>query len=124
MPVLDVDVQVLEDPHDARGVGRRAIAGDGHEIDLAEKRQLAHQIGHEEDGAFEHADQEKFAPLVLGRYLAAQLGDALAQLLLRDEDFTHTGVEMSIVHSHLSPCSRDFIAGGASSSLVAFTAVS
>ena len=35
---LDRRVEVLEDPHDAAGVGRRAVGGDGHEVDLARAR--------------------------------------------------------------------------------------
>ena len=55
-------VEVLEDPHDARGVGRRAVGGDGHEVDLARRRRCcAHQVGQEEDGALEHADQQQVA---------------------------------------------------------------
>src|SRR5579884_1844833 len=44
VPALDVDVKILEDPHDARGVGRRAVARDRHEVDLAGHGQVAHQV--------------------------------------------------------------------------------
>src|SRR5206468_7293762 len=40
---FDVDVEVLEDPDDARGVGRGAVARDRHEVDLAGHGDRAHQ---------------------------------------------------------------------------------
>ena len=55
---------------------RRAVAGDRHEVDLAGNRQLAHQVGHEEDGALEDADEQQVAALVVGRDLLAELRDA------------------------------------------------
>src|SRR5262249_61437871 len=48
VPALDVDVQVLEDADDAGAVLRGAAARDGHEIDLAGDRQMAHGGGHAE----------------------------------------------------------------------------
>ena len=77
VPARDVDVEVLEDPHDARGVGRRAVARDRHEVDLARDDELAHQVGHEEDGALEHADEQQVAARVVGRDLRAERRDAL-----------------------------------------------
>ena len=74
-PPLDVDVEVLEDPDDARGVGRRAVARDRHEVDLARDRQVAHQVGHEEDRALEDADEQQVAAGVVGRDLGAELRD-------------------------------------------------
>src|SRR6188472_3953688 len=49
---LDVDVEVFEDAHDPGGIGRVAVARDGHEVDLAGDGQVPHQVGHEEDRAF------------------------------------------------------------------------
>ena len=85
-------VEVLEDPHDARGVGRRAVAGDGHEVDLAGDVELAHQVGEEEDRALEHADQDQVAALVVAADLGAELGDAPLELLGRDEGLADRGV--------------------------------
>ena len=67
---LDRRVEVLEDPHDARGLRRRAVGGDGHEVDLARHVDLAHQVGEEEDRALEHADQQQVAAGVVARDLA------------------------------------------------------
>ena len=58
---LDRRVEVLEDPHDAAGVGRRAVGRHGHEVDLARDLDVAHEVGQEEDGALEHADQQQVA---------------------------------------------------------------
>src|SRR5581483_699839 len=41
---LDVDVEVLQDPDDPRGVGRGAVARDRHEVDLARDGDRAHQV--------------------------------------------------------------------------------
>ena len=86
VPALDVDVEVLEDPHDARGVGRGAVARDRHEVDLARDRDRAHQVGHEEDRALEHADEQQLAAGVVGGDLRAELADARLQALLVDQD--------------------------------------
>ena len=66
----DVDVEILEDAHDARGVGGRAVARDRHEVDFARDRELAHEVGHEEHGSLEHADEEEIAARVVGGDLA------------------------------------------------------
>src|SRR5439155_19031457 len=79
---LDVDVQVLEDPDDTGAVGRGAVAGDGHEVDLAGNGQLAHQIRHEEDGSLEDAYQQRLAARVVARNLLPEFGDATAQRFL------------------------------------------
>src|SRR3954453_20888554 len=55
----DRAVEVLEDPHHARGVGRGAVGRHRHEVDLARDLDVAHEIGEEEDGTLEHADQEQ-----------------------------------------------------------------
>src|SRR5215211_1320325 len=60
--VLERDVEVLEDADDPRRVARSPVAGDGHEVDLAGDRQLAHEVGHEEDRALEDADEQEVAP--------------------------------------------------------------
>src|SRR6266516_422989 len=56
---FDVDVEVLEDPDDAGGIGRVAVARERHEVDLAGDGEVPHQVGHEEDGTLEDADQEQ-----------------------------------------------------------------
>src|SRR5262245_53636343 len=56
VPSLDRDVEVLEDAHDARRVDARAVARDGHEVDLARHLDPPHEVGHEEDGALENGD--------------------------------------------------------------------
>ena len=48
--------------------------------------QPPHQVGHEEDGALEHAEQEQVAAGVVGGDLVAELGDARLQRVLVDED--------------------------------------
>ncbi len=50
----------------------RAVAGDGHEVDLAGNRDAAHQVGEEEHGALQHADHEEVAARVVGADLACR----------------------------------------------------
>src|SRR5918992_3777002 len=102
VPGLDVDVEVLEDADDARRVGGRAVAGDGHEVDLARHGQAAHQVGHEEHGALEHADQEQVATGVVGGDLLAQLGDPVLQRDLVDEDALDGGQQLGLAHARSS----------------------
>src|SRR5207244_11521846 len=73
---LDVDVQVLEDPDDPGRVGLGPVARNRHEVDLARDRKRAHEIGHEENGALEDADQQQIPARVIGRDLLSQLDDA------------------------------------------------
>ena len=70
VPVEDVGLQVLDDPHPAGpgGVGR-----DGEEVDLRDDRELADQVGEEEHAALEHGDEED-AVGVGGRELAGRGG--------------------------------------------------
>ena len=87
MPVLDRDVEVPEDAHDARGVARGAVARDRHEVDFAGDGQLAHQVGHEEDRALEHADEQQVAARVVGRDIPGQGNRRACEArLLVDED--------------------------------------
>ena len=79
-------VEVLEDPHDAGGLGRRAVGRDGHEVDLAGHVDVAHQVGEEEDGALQHADQQQVLALVVARDLRAQLAHAVLEVVGLDED--------------------------------------
>src|SRR5436305_2359087 len=99
VPALDVDVQVLEDPNDARAVGRGAVTGDRHEVDLAWHRQLPHQVGHEEHGALEDADQQRLSAGVVARDLVAELLDARTERVLLDEDLADAPLELSLIHA-------------------------
>src|SRR3954468_21324758 len=96
---LDVDVEVFQDPHDPGGVGRVAVARDGHEVDRAGHGQVPHQVGHEENGALQHADQQQVAALVVGRDLGAQLGDATGERLPVDQDLADGRFELGLAHA-------------------------
>src|SRR5699024_6505598 len=56
---LDVAVQVLQDADDAGGAGGVAVGADGHELQLVRDLQLAGEVGDEEDGTLEHADEDE-----------------------------------------------------------------
>src|SRR5581483_965823 len=99
VPPLDVDVEVLEDPDDARRVGLGAVARDRHEVDLAGHRQVPHQVGHEEDGALEDADQEELAARVVCRDLLAEPGDPRAQGVGVDQDLADRLLQLRSHHA-------------------------
>ena len=78
--VLDRGVEILEDAHDPGGVGRRAVGGDRHEIDLHRDLDQAHQVGEEEHRALQHPHQQQRRRCrVVARDLLAELGHAQAQ---------------------------------------------
>src|SRR5207302_3767594 len=80
-------------------VGRGAVARDRHEVELARDREVPHQVGHEEDGPLEHADQEQVAAGVVGRDLLPELGDASAQALLLDQHLVDGALERALGHA-------------------------
>ena len=89
---FDGGVEVLEDAHDAAGVGGRAVGGHGHEVDLARDLDVAHEVGQEEHGALEHADQQQVLARVVARDLGGQLADPVLELVGLDEDLADGGV--------------------------------
>ena len=60
---------------------------------------MPHQVGHEEDGTLEHADQEQVTTLVVARDLDAELGHAGAQALPVDQDLAHRPFQLRLTHS-------------------------
>ena len=57
--IVDVAVEVLEDPHHARRRRRRAVGADRHELELRGQRNRAGQVGDEHHRALEHGDQQQ-----------------------------------------------------------------
>src|SRR4051795_5534380 len=88
----DRAVEVLEDPHHARGIGLRAVGGDRHEVDLAWDVDVAHEVGQEEDRALEDAHQQQVALGVVGRDLPVDLADLRLEVVGLDEDLADLGV--------------------------------
>src|SRR5207247_359195 len=99
---LDVDVEVLEDADDTRGVRGVAVARDRHEVDLAGDRQAAHQVGHEEDRPFQDADEQEVAAVVVRRDLLAELRDPPLQGVSIDQDVGDGPLELCRTHSFRS----------------------
>src|SRR6266849_6366699 len=63
----DLEVEVLQDPHDAGGPGGGAVAGHGHEVELERQADLPGQVTHKNEGALEDTDQEQVTtPVILG----------------------------------------------------------
>src|SRR3954465_177255 len=62
---LDLVVEVLEDPHDARGMGRRAVGGDVHEVEHQRQADAPGEIGHQHERALQDADEQELPPAVV-----------------------------------------------------------
>ena len=54
----------------------------------------AHEIGHEEDRAFQDADEEQVSAAVVLGDRGAELADAALERVLVDEDFLHRAGEL------------------------------
>ena len=59
VPAGDVGVEVLEDPHDAGGLGARAVRRDRHPVHLEVPAEVPGQVGHHHHGAAEDADEQE-----------------------------------------------------------------
>src|SRR5207249_684776 len=67
----DVDAEVGDDPHRARGAGSRPVARRAEKIDGEIDRQPAHEVGDERHRALENADQHGIRPGVVAGDRAA-----------------------------------------------------
>ena len=85
MAALNILAQVLVDLHRAGGAGA-AVGGDGHEVHGAFDVHMAHQVGHKDEAAFQHADKDGvLVPEVL-RDFSADLRHLGLNFLFTDED--------------------------------------
>ena len=80
---LDAGVQLLGD---ANALVVRSGRGDGQEVHRHRQGDLAHEVRQETQAAPQHAHEHRGAPLVVLRYLAAQLGHPVADLVGREQD--------------------------------------
>ena len=55
----EVEVEVLEDAHDAARARRRAVRRHRHEVELDRQVDRARQVAHEHERALEHADEQR-----------------------------------------------------------------
>ena len=109
---LERGVEVLEDPHHAGGLGRGAVGGDGHEVDLAVHVEVAHEVGEEEDGALEHADQQQVLAGVVARDLGRHLLDPVLELVGLDDDLADVLVAQHAARSLSVPGQAHALARG------------
>ena len=77
--ILELDVEVFHDAHDAGGAGRGTVRGHGHEVDLVVDRDGPDEIAQEHERAFEHGHEERDPAAVVRADGFAQLTDALVQ---------------------------------------------
>ncbi|MNW59131.1 hypothetical protein D3C74_370310 [compost metagenome] len=82
----EVGVEVLEDAHDARGLGARAVGRDGHPVHLDVVVQAAGEVGHDHDRSLEDAHEEQVLARVVAVDLLGELVQPPAELLLGEED--------------------------------------
>jgi hypothetical protein len=84
--VLDVVVEVLEDADDAGGLRRGPVRRHRHEVEPERQPDVSGEVGHDHEGALQHAHQEEvLAAVVLGD-LVAELADLRLHLVAGDQD--------------------------------------
>jgi hypothetical protein len=83
VPAVKRRVEVLEEPHLARRGRACGITGERHEIERHLARNVAHEIGQEDEGAFQHRDQVQVVGGIAAQ-LRGELGDALLNLRGRE----------------------------------------
>ena len=95
----DVDIQVLNDTHDARRLHTVAIARNSHEIDVGRQLDLAHQVAHKDNGAAQDRDQHQILTSVVARNLLAQARNDTFDILLRKQNL----LDIRMLRSHDNP---------------------
>ena len=98
VPAGDVGVEVLEDAHDAGGLGARAVGRHRHPVHRGGAGQRPGQVGHHHDRALEDADQQQVLAVVVGLDLGGQLVEPGVDLLLGDQDLLEVGSHVGSVH--------------------------
>ena len=88
---LDGVVDVLDELDGAGGDAGAAVAGDGDEVEGVVDRDGAGDVGEEDGGAFEDADEDDGLAGVVGGDLLADGLDAVGDLLLGEEDLHGCG---------------------------------
>ena len=67
------------------GLRRGPVGRHRHEVQLDREPDVAREVGHHDEGALQHADQQQVASLVVLGDLIPELADHLLDLRLRDE---------------------------------------
>ena len=87
--VLDARVQILDQPHRRRAAGLvGGVPGQLDEIDVVQEGQRARQVGQEDEGRLQRADEQRLLAGVVGGDLLAELRDAGRDLLGREVDLS------------------------------------
>ena len=79
-------VEVLEDPNDAGGLGRRAVGRHRHEIELEREPDVPREIGHHDERSLEDPDEQEMPAFVVPRDLLAHLDELALDLVRLDQD--------------------------------------
>jgi hypothetical protein len=84
----DARVEILQEPDPCvtAGVGVRAVGGELDEVEAVRDVDRARQVGDEDHARLERRDQERLASVVVAGELAAELTDALRELLAGEVD--------------------------------------
>ena len=90
-------VEVLQDAHHAARLRRRAVRGDGHEVELEGQANMPRQVRHQDEGALQHSDQQQVAIRVVGGDPRSEIANLLLDLLLGDQDAFDVGLEKAHV---------------------------
>ena len=89
----DLSVQVLEQPNTgvAALVGAGCVARELEEVEPVGDAKGPAEVGDEDEARLQRRDQQRLAPVVVARQLAAELADARVQLLSREVDVAEAG---------------------------------
>jgi hypothetical protein len=83
---FDGVVDVLDELDGAGGDAGATVAGDGDEVEGVVDADGAGEVGEEDGGAFEDADEDDGLALIVGGDLSADLTGAVGDLLLGEEN--------------------------------------
>ena len=86
--VADVGVEVLEQANAGARAGCAAavVARERKEVQLVQDRDRPREVGEEDEARRQRSDEQRLAAGVVGGDLPSQLGDARADLLVREVD--------------------------------------
>src|SRR2546430_10886194 len=91
LPSLDRHREIGDEPNLPRGLAAARVARHADEVGREVDGDRADQVGHEEEGALQHADQDRALSRVVACDRPPELADARVELRLADQDPAQPG---------------------------------
>src|SRR2546430_3151215 len=91
LPSLDRHREIGDEPNLPRGLAAARVARHADEVGREVDGDRADQVGHEEEGALQHADQDRALSRVVACDRPPELADARVELRLADQDPSQPG---------------------------------